>query len=142
VNRAYWADRLDDGTPLPDQDTIASNNGVLRYMYDYVQRCGVMAAIDYPDGFTADPGHHWGVAPFHYAERVYRRQLDEMARIAATLTPEPDPVPQGGTDPGYRERTTDIAMNMDDSNSCVRSAKQYCFQFRLGTGSREKERKR
>jgi hypothetical protein len=85
VNRAFWARELEDGTPLPDQALIEANNSLLAYMYDFLRRCGVCAGIDYPDGFAAAADHCWGIAPFHYVERVYRRQLAEMARMAQTL---------------------------------------------------------
>ena len=34
--------------------------------------------IDYPDGIFADPGHKWGVAPFHYTTRMYELMIAQL----------------------------------------------------------------
>lgn len=86
VNRAYWASHLEDGTPLPDQELIAANNALLETMYGFLQRNGVRHVIGYPDGFAAAASHHWGTAPFHYVESVYRHMLEELTQVLATVS--------------------------------------------------------
>ncbi|VXA94579.1 conserved hypothetical protein [Luteimonas sp. 9C] len=81
VNRAFWAATLEDGTPLENQAMIAESNRVLEVMYGYLERNGVGAVIDYPDGVVADPNHKWGIAPFHYAAGMYEIMVHKLQVI-------------------------------------------------------------
>lgn len=82
VNRAFWAVTLDDGTPLENQALIAESNRVLEVMYGYLERNGVGAVIDYPDGIVADPNHKWGIAPFHYSASMYEVMIRKLQAIS------------------------------------------------------------
>ncbi|MGY1520665.1 DUF6270 domain-containing protein [Luteimonas sp. A482] len=94
VNRAFWAREFDNGEPLENQALIAQRNRTLETMYGYLQRNGVGAVIDYPDGIFADPGHRWGVAPFHYATRMYELMIAQLQVICAA----PGHMPMAGLD--------------------------------------------
>lgn len=81
VNRAFWATALDNGEPLENQSLIAESNRTLEIMYGYLQRNGIGAVIDYPNGIFADPDHKWGVAPFHYAPGMYELMVSQLKTI-------------------------------------------------------------
>lgn len=83
VNRAFWARGFDNGEPLDSQALITESNRTLEIMYGYLERNGVGAVIDYPDGIFADPGHKWGVAPFHYTTRMYELMIAQLQAICA-----------------------------------------------------------
>lgn len=83
VNRAFWARAFDNGELLENQALIAESNRTLEIMYGYLERNGVGAVIDYPDGIFADPGHKWGVAPFHYTTRMYELMIAQLQAICA-----------------------------------------------------------
>lgn len=91
VNRAFWASRSEDGQLLENQPLIEASNRMLRVMYGYLERNGVAGIIDYPDGIFADPGHRWGVAPFHYTMRVYEAMIRQLRVVcAAAVERRPD----------------------------------------------------
>lgn len=83
VNRVRWASTSTDGTPLRESlDHINTSNAYLERLYA-AARALKLRAIDYGStAFLAAPDHHWGLAPFHYAEEVYGRFLDQLDRFA------------------------------------------------------------
>lgn len=84
VNRVRWASASMDGTTFREpSDHIAASNGYLERLYAAADCLG-LPSIDYGDTiFLATSGHKWGLAPFHYAEAVYVRFLDQLGRFAA-----------------------------------------------------------
>jgi hypothetical protein len=81
LNKVFWATMDITGTYLPEQDQIARANRTLSEMYDYIESLGV-AAIQYPCHLLrADPGHRWGVSPFHFVPDFYEHTLAELSRI-------------------------------------------------------------
>lgn len=96
VNRAFWATTMSDGTPLENQSLIERSNRTLEVMYDYLQRNRVGGVITYPEGIVADPGHKWGVAPFHYAPSMYDSLIRQLREIQGR--PAGGPVPSPSTE--------------------------------------------
>lgn len=91
LNRAFWASRHENGELLPNQELIAESNRTLESMYRYLERNGVGAVVDYPDGISADPGHKWGIAPFHYSTRMYELMIAQLQVICAAPGRMPEP---------------------------------------------------
>ncbi len=51
-------------------------NSLLDYMYDYLcKKLTKAKVIDICDGYVADSGHKWGLAPMHYQEEYYIKAL-------------------------------------------------------------------
>lgn len=79
LNRPYWATRTRVGSRLEDQDGIAANNRMLERLYLHLDNVYPFSTIDYDPGLLmAEPGHRWGVSPFHYVEDMYRRTMAEL----------------------------------------------------------------
>lgn len=82
LNRAYWAERLPDGTNAASIGWIRRNNAVLQRLYDTVDRYWSLKCIDYPPGvIVADPKHRWGAAPYHYVPEFYQHALREIKSL-------------------------------------------------------------
>lgn len=81
LNRAMWAEHATTGESLEGPWRVREQNVRLNRMYDYIESSAHVRAISYPDGVMADPGHKWGLAPFHYDERTYRCMLDRLKAL-------------------------------------------------------------
>lgn len=82
LNRAYWAERFPDGTDASSRGWIQRNNAVLQRLYDEVDKHWSLKKIDYPrELIVADPGHKWGVAPYHYTVAFYAHTLAMLGRM-------------------------------------------------------------
>lgn len=82
LNRALWAERAATGESLEGAWPVADNNALLNRMYDHIESTGKVRSISYPEGVVADPGHRWGLAPFHYDKQAYRHMLDRLKCLA------------------------------------------------------------
>lgn len=82
INRVYWADRTIDGDPLPSWiGNAREENEYLDSLYARCSKAPAVRFIDYPNMFLADPGHVWGLSPFHYPQDVYRNFLKGLQEI-------------------------------------------------------------
>ena len=73
INRVFWADSLQDGSPLPASFStvvIKQANINLAWMYEQLERfLAPNKWLYFPDSvLRANPQHQWGVSPFHYGE--------------------------------------------------------------------------
>lgn len=76
LNKVYWSTVTMDGTPLDNADAIKHNNAILDALYSEASDRHI-TAIGYDHKlFRSDPGHKWGLSPFHYAHDLYARTLD------------------------------------------------------------------
>lgn len=81
LNKVYWAEKANDGSTLGQPWDIDKENQWLYRMYEYLERDSSIKSIDYGAGFLADPGHRWGLAPFHYDQAVYRQTISGVMKI-------------------------------------------------------------
>jgi Family of unknown function (DUF6270) len=82
VNRIFWAERLPDGKEISNLGWIRRNNAILQKFYSVIERNWQLRTIRYPeDLLMADPGHRWGLAPYHFAGGVYSHTLAELGRL-------------------------------------------------------------
>lgn len=85
VNKVFWADSLEDGSPLPKHDTNSTNaaNELLAWMYSEIAK--FVPASQWmtfsPSVLKASPAHRWGIAPFHYSDSYYRTALEKLERL-------------------------------------------------------------
>ncbi|MFB9659179.1 DUF6270 domain-containing protein [Glycomyces mayteni] len=87
VHRAMWATEDTSGAPLSNHELAARSNTWLDRAYDLLEAAVGPRATSVtlpPELVVADPGHRWGLAPFHFPDRYY----DELAdRLRAALAP-------------------------------------------------------
>jgi len=93
LHRAQWADRRrgPDGADIPFAGVeilpgaaadIGEHNALLtRYEAAFTELMPPMAMVEAPDHRRGDPGHEWGLSPFHYEPAYYAeiwRQLEDL----------------------------------------------------------------
>lgn len=85
VHRALWATVSVTGEPLPKPAAAERMNGWLSKAYDLLASTLPNVTVVTPDpGVTvADPGHRWGLAPFHYVPAYYDDVSDQVRRALA-----------------------------------------------------------
>jgi hypothetical protein len=74
VHRAYWATRSAAGRVLENEAEAHRQNAWLQSAYTLLEtalagRCAVVEVGD--RSRLADPGHKWGLAPYHYTTEYY-----------------------------------------------------------------------
>jgi hypothetical protein len=85
INKVFWAERMEDGTPLPAQHEKQRKeaNSLLAWMYQelaqYVPERRWMTFSD--EVLRANPSHRWGIAAFHYSDDYYKKALEQFAEI-------------------------------------------------------------
>ena len=86
VNQVGWADRTIAGQALehPAAAKRAALNGMLSWMHDHIELTLPEARwLTYPEALLqADPGHKWGLAPFHYAQGFYDQAILQLREHA------------------------------------------------------------
>lgn len=86
LNRVYWAEHFPDGTDVSSTGWIRRSNAQLQRLYDAVDKYSRLLRIDYPsEVVVADPGHRWGVAPYHYIDAFYQHTQAELGKIADAI---------------------------------------------------------
>ena len=93
INRVFWADSLEDGSPLPapfSTAVIKQANIHLGWMYEQLERFLAPNKWLYFPGavLRANPQHQWGVSPFHYCEEYYRAAIDALNASIAMMNSE------------------------------------------------------
>jgi len=86
VHRAYWAVRDTAGRDLEDAAEAERANAWLARAYERLEAAlgDRVRVVEPPAALrAADPGHRWGLAPFHYADAYYD---DLAARVRAALS--------------------------------------------------------
>ncbi|MCT1443376.1 DUF6270 domain-containing protein [Corynebacterium glucuronolyticum] len=80
VNKVFWARKDVAGKELKDQNRIREANETLGKIYEIVLRLSpAVHWIEYvKDVLVSDPGHKWGIAPFHFVDRFYEEQLKQV----------------------------------------------------------------
>lgn len=77
-----WAVRTTEGDPSPWSMGVRAVDANRRYARYYAVLADLGFAVIRPRDAEvfADPSHRWGLAPFHYAEDVYREILGALSR--------------------------------------------------------------
>lgn len=90
VLQVPWAVLTTEGRPTPWSMGVRAKDANRLYepYYETVRRLGHRVIEIPPDLALADPGHRWGLAPFHYTEDVYRMVLDRL-RVAGVIRLRP-----------------------------------------------------
>lgn len=87
INRVFWADRLVDGTPLPEKESPQREaaNSLLAWMYEELEQyVPAPRWMSFPEHvLRSNPDHRWGIAPFHYSDDYYADALAGLAKLHA-----------------------------------------------------------
>ncbi|WP_347757588.1 DUF6270 domain-containing protein [Agrococcus sp. ProA11] len=78
-----WAVRTTEGKPSPWSMGVRASDANQRFRryYDELRTHG-FRMITLPEELVlADPGHRWGLAPFHYSPEVYREVLRQLREV-------------------------------------------------------------
>ena len=93
LHSAQWAERqrLANGRTAPvsgaqildgqPADVAAHNALLARYEAAFAELMPPMARVEAPKGRLADPGHQWGLSPFHYVGEYYEDIWNQLARL-------------------------------------------------------------
>lgn len=82
INRAFWATHDESGTELTGFPDSSHNNEILSRLYDFVCSNSRVQVIDYAtDEMLADPGHKWGVSPFHFSKKFYQKTIQSLSSL-------------------------------------------------------------
>lgn len=75
-----WALRTTEGAPTPWSMGVRAGDANARFAryYATLHDLGVRTIALPPESVLADPGHRWGLAPFHYAPGVYAEVLRRL----------------------------------------------------------------
>jgi hypothetical protein len=84
INRVFWATHDEGGDELTEFPAIGRNNDILSHLYNYACSTPGVRVIDYaPDEMVADRNHKWGVSPFHFSKRFYRKTVESLSSLQA-----------------------------------------------------------
>lgn len=85
VNKVWWTKLVNDGSRIKNipEEKVDLANLRLEEMYRYAEAIlGSDCFIDYEKSlFVSDVNHIWGVSPFHYNERLYRKTLASILEM-------------------------------------------------------------
>lgn len=117
VNKVYWAEADATGTRLPAIDSIQQANANLDRIYDLVLEISPSVRwIEYPqEVFVADPQHKWGLSPFHYVERFYEIQVDQLNKLSGATRPTLTLSSKEITETRNIERLTELSVGGDSN---------------------------
>jgi hypothetical protein len=96
INRVFWAECLQDGSPLPasfSTAVIKQANIHLAWMYEQLERfLAPNKWLCFPDAvLRVNPQHQWGVSPFHYSDEYYRAAINALSVSVARMTLDQTP---------------------------------------------------
>lgn len=86
VHRARWVERVQGSDQhTTDPETVERANEWLKRAFDrMLQDIPAERFITVSDEHQfADPGHRWGISPFHYVEGYYTDFLEKLAEVTA-----------------------------------------------------------
>ncbi|WP_313704229.1 DUF6270 domain-containing protein [Massilia sp.] len=82
VNKVFWADQFEDGTPLPNDNVKKRRlaNEHLAWMYSELERYvpAKRWLVADAQNLRASSQHRWGVAPFHYGDAYYQQMTRQL----------------------------------------------------------------
>lgn len=85
INKVFWADQMEDGTPLPEQQkaSLQAANSLLEWMYaelrNYVPQ---QLWMEFPEKtLRSSSDHRWGFAPFHYSKVYYIAAAAQLMKL-------------------------------------------------------------
>lgn len=115
INKVFWADQFEDGSPLPrafSAAVINKANHHLAWMYDQLEH---FVAPDNWMNFStevlkANPRHRWGVSPVHYSDDYYRKACSALHDLVESNISMPSTRVQP-------DKTEEKIMNTDVNNS-------------------------
>jgi hypothetical protein len=87
VNKVFWADRMEDGAPLGEEDAgqREAANSLLAWMYE--ELAAYVPAprwMEFPgELLRSSPAHRWGIAPFHYTNGYYAKAVEQLNGLYA-----------------------------------------------------------
>lgn len=89
VNKVFWTDQLEDGTPLPNDDRQKRllANEHLKWMYGELERYVPVERWLVADAqhLRASSNHRWGVAAFHYVDAYYHEMAAKLVEMIAAI---------------------------------------------------------
>lgn len=90
VLQVPWALQTTEGKPTPWSMGMRARDANRLYepYYKTLHQLGHQVIAVPPEMAVADPDHRWGLAPFHYTDRVYREVLDQL-RTAGVIRLRP-----------------------------------------------------
>ncbi|MFC7375399.1 DUF6270 domain-containing protein [Brachybacterium sp. GCM10030268] len=93
-----WAVVTADGQETPGSmgTSAVEANAAYRRYFDRLRELGFSVLEMQPLGVLADPGHRWGLAPFHYTQDVYEEIIDSLL----TQVSHDEEAPSGNSDNG------------------------------------------
>lgn len=87
VNKVFWTDRMEDGSPLPKDKAgnHAAANELLAWMYCELEKYVPSTRwLNFADcDLKCNPKHRWGPAPFHYADTYYANAATQLRKLYA-----------------------------------------------------------
>jgi hypothetical protein len=90
VNKVFWANQTEDGTPLPAKDLRQRDaaNSLLAWMYEELEKYVPESRwITFPETvLRGNPNHRWGIAPFHYSNAYYHDAVSQLKRMSLDMS--------------------------------------------------------
>lgn len=82
IHEALWATTARDGSALPNAGASNRRNAWLQRAYELLRDAfpGAVRVVPDPGVVLADPGHRWGLAPFHYVPEYYNDVAEKLRR--------------------------------------------------------------
>ena len=129
INKVFWANQFEDGSPLPPPFSAAiidKANHHLAWMYDQLERFVT------PDnwmgfateGFKANPQHRWGVSPFHYSNDYYQKARAALQNLVQSNLSMPSMRVQP-------DKTEEKIMNTDVNSYQIKQVLLACEENEL-----------
>jgi hypothetical protein len=85
VNKVFWAEEMEDGTPLPQREAgqRKAANELLAWMYRELERyVPAPRWMTFPENLMkSKPDHRWGLAPFHYTDAYYENAIVQLKSL-------------------------------------------------------------
>lgn len=81
VSKVFWAEKTEDGELLPNLDHIRAINAILRSLYEILGEYPFRWIEYSPEDIVASLNHRWGVAPYHFVDRLYERTLASLSTV-------------------------------------------------------------
>jgi hypothetical protein len=90
IHRAFWAALDTAGKPVSDLRRTRRNNAWLERAYDLLEAAlgdRALPPVEVDASLrVADPGHRWGIGPYHYVDEYYT-ELAGLVRKALANAP-------------------------------------------------------
>lgn len=91
IHRAFWASHTTAGEPVNDVKITDKNNRWLERAYAILETAlgeHALPPVEVDAALRiADPGHRWGVGPYHYIDEYYTELSDKVRKALANAAP-------------------------------------------------------